>query len=659
MKKVLNLTVTESLLDKYTSDTSSIEETLCKSKKVHSCMTPRHLESFPTTAHTLYKLFAKGTWGGQCYKLNMSTGETIAVTTIRQNTTNGFIFKTFSKFGIVTNNLTVGISKMGTIAKVYVATKLLRDLSKYSEETQFSLIAMIYSLAQLCYTVSFKKLHCTITDYEERLSLDHSFDDNIASFIDGMQFEISEMPDDGYTSVTCYNAIGCPFESESKTNIRYALVAPEKEGSISTADAVAVLPIPGSTHFAITDGSTMYTTLELTWFDIMRDSYYSKVIAAAESGFVITHIAKEDVKNVVKLGYTLYTLSEDLEECAVELETYKPSFKKWLTNVHKGTFEPISDMQIDTLSTRLGLKTSSGESALDKEAMEKFYEKDDYAQALYKQLKPYYDTFDLGTLSANLRGFANGTIYSMLFIGDSGTGKSTAARVLPARCGIPYVSINFSVNIEEADIFGTMVPNVTKTSAEEPEFIWQDGVLTKAIRYGYCAVLEELNFARPGVLGKLNSLLDENRQIDLPNGEILKAHPHFRVIATCNIAYEGTNRLNKALVNRFDDCTVFKDMDRHKAIETIKARTGYKNATKLDTIYNVYEALKKFSKEQNLSLIVSMRQLLTLFTNGKSYKDAEDAVRRIMINGAFIEEPEFQEVFEQTVLPAFNLKFKI
>ena len=100
-------------------------------------------------------------------------------------------------------------------------------------------------------------------------------------------------------------------------------------------------------------------------------------------------------------------------------------------------------------------------------------------------------------------------------------------------------------------------------------------------------------------------------------------------------------------------------MDRHKAIETIKARTGYKNATKLDTIYNVYEALKKFSKEQNLSLIVSMRQLLTLFTNGKSYKDAEDAVRRIMINGAFIEEPEFQEVFEQTVLPAFNLKFKI
>jgi midasin (ATPase involved in ribosome maturation) len=266
----------------------------------------------------------------------------------------------------------------------------------------------------------------------------------------------------------------------------------------------------------------------------------------------------------------------------------------------------------------------------------------------------------LGTeLDANIKGFSNGAIYSMAFVGESGTGKSTAARVIPARCGIPYISVNFSVNIEEADLFGSMVPNAKKSKPEDPEFVWADGIITKAVRYGYCVILEELNFARPGVLGKLNSLLDENRQIDLSTGEIVKAHPNFRIIATCNIAYEGTNRFNKALINRFDDVTVFKDLPRNEAITVIKNRTGYSSTVKISKVYDVYEALKKFAAEQNVNAVVSMRQLLNVFTKGKYYSNAKDAVQRIIINGAFIEDSEYQKVFEDTVFSAFDLKFKI
>lgn len=54
-----------------------------------------------------------------------------------------------------------------------------------------------------------------------------------------------------------------------------------------------------------------------------------------------------------------------------------------------------------------------------------------------------------------------------------------------------------------------------------------------------------------------------------------------------------------------------------------------------------------------------MRQLLNLFSKGKYYSDAKDAVCRIMLNGAFIEEPEYQEEFEKSILPAFKLNFKI
>jgi hypothetical protein len=105
--------------------------------------------------------------------------------------------------------------------------------------------------------------------------------------------------------------------------------------------------------------------------------------------------------------------------------------------------------------------------------------------------------------------------------------------------------------------------------------------------------------------------------------------------------------------------TVFKDLKRDEAIEVIKTRTGYSDKAKLDKIYNVYEALKKFATEQNVNLVVSMRQLLNIFTKGRYYKDARDAVSRIMLNGAFLEDTEYQKVFEDTVLPAFDLKFRI
>jgi hypothetical protein len=117
--------------------------------------------------------------------------------------------------------------------------------------------------------------------------------------------------------------------------------------------------------------------------------------------------------------------------------------------------------------------------------------------------------------------------------------------------------------------------------------------------------------------------------------------------------------MNKSFINRFDDCTVFPDIPRAKAIEIIKTRTGYKNMTKIDVVLNVYEALKKYSNEQNLKLVVSVRQLLNIFSKGKYYTDAKDAVVRMMLNGAFIEEPEYKEEFINSVLPSFKLNFKI
>jgi midasin (ATPase involved in ribosome maturation) len=71
---------------------------------------------------------------------------------------------------------------------------------------------------------------------------------------------------------------------------------------------------------------------------------------------------------------------------------------------------------------------------------------------------------------------------------------------------------------------------------------------------GYWVVLDELNLAPSEVLEALNRLLDDNRELFIPETqETIKAHPHFMLFATQNPAgvYGGRKVLSKAFRNRF------------------------------------------------------------------------------------------------------------
>lgn len=661
--KPITIDVTQEILDKYTADSSSVSGILCKGTEIMSCIKPNHLIGFPQLAVKILELFSLGKAECEFRKIQTDTGG-FGLVTIKGNSDNGAIFDLFRKFGILTGSLTIGVA--GTVYNpiVYTNAKMMKDISKFAPEVQAALTFTLFNIAKVCSCVITKVPEIDTATVTSRTTCDMPLDDFIVSFTHVKQFEVKELPTDNYTEIVYYNNKYSVLSSSYSGVLNYnVLTEMRADGSLSFTNAMLVSAVMYSTTvypIVMRSGGFIQTNMDLTSFESAKDSYITALAAAYQTPNVrVLNTPLSDVVKTIPSNATLVNILEDVDvEDTFMAEAHK-TLADWNTCAKLRVHESLDDKACAALTKVFGLKSIVSVGAPDYSEMVEMYKDDEYAQQLYKQVKPYYDTFDLGTLSANLKGFSKGDLYSMLFAGDSGTGKSTAARVIPARCGIPYVSINFSVNIEESDIFGSMIPNTMKASAEDPEFVWQDGILTKAVRSGYCAVLEEINFARPGVLGKLNSLLDENRQIDLPTGEVLRAHPNFRIIATCNVAYEGTNRFNKALINRFDDCTVFKDVSRAKAIEIIKTRTGYKNMTKIDVVYNVYEALKKYSKEQNLNLIISMRQLLNLFSKGKYYSDAKDAVVRIMLNGAFIEEPEYQEEFEKSILPAFKLNFKL
>lgn len=586
-----------------------------------------------------------------------STGEKIVWVTILSNSGTSAVFDLFKSMGMYMPKLTIGVCE--ATQTVYTSSKLCKDLNKYSDTQRAAVLMYMLTIAQfvnkseeLLLNSEFDGLSGALKLYTEEETLLKC----IRTFKTEETWYLKDTNKDDYTVVRFHNS------TRVYTNDQYAnseavqiAIAKHKAGCVF---GLAVAKLGTVRYTFVISEHTAFTDFDLCNIEISADSVCAFVANAYPGVF--------DLKKCETLP-----LSKDMSFLEFDAEGFEEVVKtekipNWLAHWIKQMFaKGVKVAEPDDLShlcKTFGMSnpSSSAVSALTLEDMKKVYDTDEYAQELYKQIKPYYSTYKLGIdLDANLKGFSVGALYSMAFIGESGTGKSTAARVIPARCGIPYISVNFSVNIEEADLFGSMVPNSKKSKPEDPEFVWADGIITKAVRNGYCVILEELNFARPGVLGKLNSLLDENRQIDLSTGEIVRAHPNFRIIATCNIAYEGTNRFNKALINRFDDVTVFKDLTRNEAIEVIKNRTKYTNASKISKVYDVYEALKKFAAEQNVNAIVSMRQLLNIFTKGKFYSSAKDAVQRIMINGAFIEDAEYQKVFEETVFAAFDLKFKI
>ena len=586
-----------------------------------------------------------------------NAGEKIVWINIISNSTTSVIFDIFKSMGIYISRLTVGVSD--STKTIYTSTKLCRDLNKYSE-TQRAAIAM-YMLT-IAHFVSKTEEHLVGYKYDALTGSiivseeTDTFAKTIRTFPAEETWYLKDGNNDNYDTVRFHNTLYTTTNDQYASNgVKIGLLKHKAGG---TAGFVTLKLGTVDYGFVLSERVT-YTNFDLCNMEISADSICAHIANAFPGNM--------DLKRTDKLPLSgdMSFVEFDGEEVAEILKTEK--VPKWLSGwivsmLAKGAMPATVD-ELSYFCKTYGVSVPAGSStaaALSLEEMRKTYESDSYAQELYKQIKPYYEKYVLGAeLDANIKGFSNGALYSMAFIGESGTGKSTAARVIPARCGIPYISVNFSVNIEEADLFGSMVPNAKKLKPEDPEFVWADGIITKAVRNGYCVILEELNFARPGVLGKLNSLLDENRQIDLSTGEIVRAHPNFRIIATCNIAYEGTNRFNKALINRFDDVTVFRDLPRHEAIDVIKSRTGYTSAAKISKVYDVYEALKKFAAEQNVNAVVSMRQLLNIFTKGKYYSNAKDAVLRIMINGAFIEDSEYQKVFEETVFGAFDLKFKI
>ncbi|EPQ62073.1 Bgt-5184 [Blumeria graminis f. sp. tritici] len=179
--------------------------------------------------------------------------------------------------------------------------------------------------------------------------------------------------------------------------------------------------------------------------------------------------------------------------------------------------------------------------------------------------------------------------YPVLVQGPTSSGKTSMIQFLARYSGNKCVRINNHENTDLQEYLGSYI------SGNDGQLRFQEGLLVQALRQGYWIVLDELNLAPTDVLEALNRLLDDNRELFIPETqEIVHPHENFMLFATQNPPgiYGGRKTLSRAFRNRFLELH-FDDIPEDE-LETIM-QTRCKNVAPSDCkrIVTVYKELSR------------------------------------------------------------------
>ncbi|KAG1818477.1 uncharacterized protein BJ212DRAFT_1479486 [Suillus subaureus] len=139
--------------------------------------------------------------------------------------------------------------------------------------------------------------------------------------------------------------------------------------------------------------------------------------------------------------------------------------------------------------------------------------------------------------------------FPVLIEGPTSAGKTSAVEYLARRTGHRFIRINNHEHTDVQEYLGSYV-----SDPATGKLVFKDGLLVHALRHGHWIVLDELNLAPTDVLEALNRLLDDNRELVVPETqEVIRPHPHFMLFATQNPPglYAGRKVLSRAFRNRF------------------------------------------------------------------------------------------------------------
>ena len=212
--------------------------------------------------------------------------------------------------------------------------------------------------------------------------------------------------------------------------------------------------------------------------------------------------------------------------------------------------------------------------------------------------------------------------FPILIQGPTSAGKTSMIEYLANYSGNKFVRINNHEHTDLQEYLGTYV------SDQSGKLRFQEGLLVQALRLGHWIILDELNLAPTDVLEALNRLLDDNRELLIPETqEVVRPHESFMLFATQNPPglYGGRKVLSRAFRNRFLELH-FDDIPEDELETILQKRSVYTAPSDCKRIVNVYKELSR------------LRQTSRLFENKESFATLRDLFRWALRSAATREE---------------------
>lgn len=198
-----------------------------------------------------------------------------------------------------------------------------------------------------------------------------------------------------------------------------------------------------------------------------------------------------------------------------------------------------------------------------------------------------------------------------LLIGETGTGKTTLAKVAAERAGRKVVRVNLDGGVTPDALIGRY--QARGATGGGVETYYQEGVIPQAMREGAVLLLDEINAALPDTLFCLHALLEESPRLFIPETkEEVRAHEDFCVIATMNPShdYAGTKGLNAALYSRFGMVIRFKKLEGANFLNALVSHVPSVSAGKAERICAVINECEELRKAERITTRLTLREAI-------------------------------------------------
>ncbi|MBU1174608.1 MAG: CbbQ/NirQ/NorQ/GpvN family protein [Alphaproteobacteria bacterium] len=151
--------------------------------------------------------------------------------------------------------------------------------------------------------------------------------------------------------------------------------------------------------------------------------------------------------------------------------------------------------------------------------------------------------------------------------GPTGTGKTRFVEHMAFRLDKPLVTVACHEDMTASDLVGRFLLDGSGT-------VWEDGPLTRAVRFGGICYLDEIVEARQDTTVVIHPLTDDRRMLPLEKkNELIHAHPDFHLVISYNPGYqsvikdlkESTKQRFAALDFAYPEPLVESEIIRHEA----------------------------------------------------------------------------------------------